>query len=90
MQKTWRKFVYGKDGTPVMWQRPNLALILWFVFSLSAHFIHANPWHRWLSGAGAVSLALWALLELIWGASYFRRTLGGLVLAYTILTRLFG
>jgi hypothetical protein len=90
MQNAWRSFVNGPDGKPVMWQRPNVPIILWFVFGVGAHFIHASAWPTWLSVISALSLLIWALLEIIWGASYFRRTLGGVVLTYTILSRLLG
>ena len=87
MQNLWDKFVDGKDGKPVIAQRPNLPIILWAVFTLLAKFMHTSPWHGLFEVASSVSLAVWAILEIGWGASYFRRTLGALVLAFAIASR---
>jgi hypothetical protein len=90
MQKAWRTFVNGKDGEPVLWQRPNAPIILWAAATIVAKFVHASSWHAVVSGIGTIALAIWAILEIGWGASYFRRVLGVLVLAYTILSRILG
>jgi hypothetical protein len=90
MQNAWRKFINGKDGTPVLWQRPNVPIIFWALFAVVAKFVPASPWHSIFSVGSSLALATWALMEIGWGASYFRKTLGALVLVYTILSRLLG
>jgi hypothetical protein len=90
MQNAWHKFVDGKDGKPVLWQRPNAPIIVWAAAAIIAKFGRASSWHVIISGVGTIALAVWAILEIGWGASHFRRTLGALVLAYTILSRLLG
>ena len=90
MEKAWRTFVNGKDGEPVLWQRPNAPIILWAAAIVIAKFVHASPWHGVATGIGTLALGVWATMEIGWGASYFRRTLGLVVLIYTILSRLFG
>lgn len=74
-----RNFFTDKNGKPVVWQTPNAPLIAWFIFLLLAKALpsHSQVWASYLSTA---SLLIWSVLEVRWGASYFRRTLGALVL----------
>ena len=90
MQKAWRSFINGKDGEPVLWQRPNAPIIVWAAAAIIAKFVHATPWHSVVSIIGTIALAVWAIMEIGWGASYFRRALGAIVLIYTVLSRLLG
>lgn len=83
-----RRFFTDKHGKVVIAQFPNLPLITWFVFTLIAYFVHAGLVHT-ISHIGAgIALAVWSLMEIIWGASPFRRTLGGTVLLLLILSLL--
>jgi hypothetical protein len=89
MRNAWQKFIRDKNGTPVLWQPPNVPIILWAALGITARFVQHAPWHALLSVTSTMSLIVWALLEIGQGASYFRRTLGSLVLVYIVLSRLF-
>jgi hypothetical protein len=79
LQTFWDNFWKDKHGNVVIWQKPNLWLIAWFVFVVIAMFSYGGFSHvfSWLA-TGAI--VIWALLEIVQGATYFRRTLGVLVL----------
>ena len=87
MQKTWRKFVNDKNGKPAMAQRPNVPIILWAVLALLTRLVHVAPWHGIVSVGSTLALTVWAALEIGLGASYFRRTLGALVLVFSVVSR---
>ena len=69
------------DGRLTLWQLPNPALCVWLVavvlgwFDLSA--AHATA----VAGVRHGALLVWALDEVVRGASPFRRLLGAVVLA---------
>jgi hypothetical protein len=80
-----RFFRNGATGKLVVVQFPNLPL--WVSFGATLVRVIANP--RGLAAtvvavAGAVGLVVWASLEIGWGESPFRRTLGATVLGITI------
>jgi len=82
------KFFSDKDGKVVIWQTPNPPLVVWLVFAVLSHLLHAG---RWRSSASAVSkgaLITWAVLEIYSGASPFRRVLGTAVLIFSIASLL--
>jgi hypothetical protein len=73
----------------VIAQKPNIWLILFAVGWIGLH-LHAGGWRHAVFlflyiGAGAV----WALLEIISGDSWFRRVLG-VVVAYVVISTLLG
>lgn len=76
------KFFTDSSGHQTIILFPNPPLILWVVFLLAAKFVHAAPWHTWLSVLSTLSLVVWAVLELVKGTSPFRRVLGGVVLLF--------
>lgn len=82
------KFLKDKHGKVVVWQNPNLALWTWFVAMILTHIL---PYGQLNFAAGLISfgaLFTWAWLEIFEGASYLRRTLGAIVLIWTVLSRL--
>jgi hypothetical protein len=87
MHSALRKFINGQDGRPVLWQRPNLPLTLWAAGTILSKFVLAKPWHSVLTVTASLALTAWAVLEIGWGASYFRKVVGGIVLIYTVVTR---
>jgi hypothetical protein len=74
----------SSDGHLTLWQLPNPALCVWMVtvvlgwFELSAR--HAAV----VNGLRHGALLVWALDEVVRGASPFRRTLGAVILAAQI------
>ncbi len=71
----------SSDGRLTLWQFPNPALCVWMValvlgrFELSAAHVTA------VDGIRRGTLLVWALDEVVRGASPFRRTLGAVILA---------
>lgn len=82
LHKILKTFVKDKHGKVVMWQAPNMPIVAWAVFTLAAR-VAQGPLHTVFSACGTTALIIWATLEIIAGASYFRRTLGLAVLALT-------
>lgn len=87
MKKYIKAFFSDKHGKVVIWQSPNLPIILWFVFMLATHMTHGQL-RTIFAVISSAALLVWALLEVIQGASYFRRVLGLAVLIATIYSRL--
>ena len=87
IKKYVKAFVSDKHGNVVIWQMPNLPLILWFVFMLAAYATHGQI-RTVLAVASTASLLVWAFLEIVQGASYFRRVLGMIVFIATVYSRL--
>lgn len=84
----WKRFFEDKHGKVVVWQNPNLPLLIWIVSTILSKIL---PYGQLNFAAALIafgSLFTWAWLEIFQGASYFRRTLGGVVLIYTIISRL--
>ena len=84
LNKFWRWLVCDKQGNVVLAQRPNAPIIAWFVFMIMAAPAHGRL-HWWLSLVSSGSLLFWAILELGWGDSRFRRLLGLVVLSMTLI-----
>ena len=80
----------SSDGSLTLWQWPNPALCVWLVtlvvgwFPLSA--AHATA----VDGIRHGALVVWALDEVVRGASPFRRILGAVVLAAQLATFVLG
>lgn len=77
-------FFKDKNGHVVILQTPNLPLIVWFVGTLLAKVIGGAVF----SALAFCALLFWALIEIGWGSSYFRRVLGLVVLAVIIVNRI--
>jgi hypothetical protein len=88
LPKFLEAFVKDRHGKVVMWQAPNFPIVAWAVFTLAGR-VAQGPLHTIFSACGAISLLIWACLEIIWGASYFRRALGVVVLAVTVYSSYF-
>jgi hypothetical protein len=76
-------FFKDKSGQVVIWQKPNLAIILWAVFAVTSRLFDSSL-AVWLATA---FLFTWAFMELTQGVNYFRRLLGLVVLAAIIAAR---
>lgn len=81
----WDRFWKNKRGDVVIYQRPNIFLIIWIVFTVASLFVpHGVPENTcWI--ISMVSLTIWAVLEIWSGVNYFRRVLGAIVLLFIIL-----
>ncbi len=75
------RFWLDKQGRLSVWQKPNIFLTAWLVTLLIQIALGAsNSVSNIARIIGTVSIAIWALLEVIKGVSYFRQTLGACVL----------
>lgn len=84
-----RFFRNPDTGRVVVVQVPNVPLILFLV--LRGLELVLSP-HGWVKDAlhwgGTAALAWWSVDEVVRGSSPFRRVLGGLVLAYVVVSAL--
>lgn len=80
-------FFRNKEGDIVVMQTPNAPLIIWFIGLLVAKYTEGNI-QEIASGASFGALLVWASLEIYSGVNYFRRTLGAVVLVFTLYSRL--
>ena len=75
------KWFRGSDGRLTLWQWPNPALWVWLV-TLVLGWLELSAAHAsTVDGMRRGALVVWALDELVRGASPFRRTLGAVILA---------
>jgi hypothetical protein len=84
------KFWKDKYGRTVVWQRPNLLIIVWAITAFFALFLELGTVERIFYYISYTLLMIWALLEIFQGANYFRRLLGISVLLLVIVIVLFG
>ncbi len=87
MQDALNWFIRDKDGKVLVWQNPNLALWLWVGLKLLS-LVVGGWWGQLISLIALGAIIGWSSLELLRGQSYFRRTLGLIVLIFS-LTSLF-
>jgi hypothetical protein len=84
MKKTLKKFVSNKDGKVAIVQSPNLPIIGWFMSLVVAQFLNTGYLKTGLLSLSSAFIFLWAYLEIVQGASYFRRLLGLIVMTIVI------
>ena len=86
-----KSFFTNKNGVTVLAQPPNVPLIVWLVFTCIGFVLPAGVIKDVATLVALGSLFIWAAMEIISGASGFRRVLGAVVLAsvlYTLSIRL--
>ena len=84
-QNLFNKFFKDKRDKIVIFQSPNLPIILWLVFLILSELLRHNKYHNDLAILSLISLIIWALLEILLGVNYFRRILGlGILLVILI------
>ena len=82
------KFFKDSRGNVVLGQKPNAPLLLWLIFIVIS-WIASGAVGSVAGILAQISIATWALLELFFGVSMFRRLLGFLVLSMLVLTLIF-
>ena len=88
-QQTFLEKCYkDNSGRVVLYQTPNLPLIVWIVTTLLGHIFATGELHEALSLIAFGAIFTWAWLELFQGSSYFRRVLGLIVLVAAVANRL--
>lgn len=84
----WDRFWRDKDGKVVVWQNPNLPLIIWFVCTILGYVFSAGKLNEFLEILAFGAIFTWSWLEITSGVNYFRRSLGMVVLIASLLTKL--
>ncbi len=88
-QRTWwDKFWKDKHGKLVIIQPANVPLIGWAAFTLLSKLLAAGSLKTVSEFVAFICLVIWASLEAVRGASYFRRILGVVVLFVSIYGRI--
>lgn len=83
--KLIRYFFADKNGKMVLAQKPNVPLLAWAVLLLLSKLLPPGGWQSWAGYISTASLVIWAVLEVGWGVTPFRRTLGTVVLGIVAL-----
>lgn len=79
-----KSFFSDKNGLTVLTQPPNLPLIVWLVFTCISFVLPAGLIKDTTGLVALSSLFIWAVMEIISGASAFRRVLGVVILLGTL------
>lgn len=78
-----RKFFCDKNGRLVLWQRPNLPIVVWALARLLQWPLSGGA-EQYVQAVGNGAILFWAALEIVDGSTPFRRVLGCAVLAFVI------
>lgn len=75
-----------RTGRWVVWQRPNLPLLVWFATAVPRWVWHPQGTAgRALTVVGTTALVFWAADEVVRGVNPLRRLLGAAVLAAVVV-----
>lgn len=88
MDKIKRRLFQTKDGSYVYGQAPNIPILVWLVATILARISLFASIRETLELLATLSLAVWAILEVLFGVNMFRRILGSTVLFFIIFNRL--
>ena len=80
----------SSDGRLTLWQLPNPALCVWLVTLVLGRFDLSAEHTTAVDGVRHGALLVWALDEVVRGASPFRRLLGAVVLAAQLASLVLG
>ena len=80
----------GPDGELTLWQFPNPALSVWLVALAVGWFDLPEAQATAVDGVRHGALLVWALDEVVRGASPFRRTLGAVILVAQLASLFLG
>jgi hypothetical protein len=78
------------DGRLAVWQLPNPALCVWMAAVVLVRFPLSTTHATTVDGVRRGALLVWALDEVVRGASPFRRLLGAVVLATQLVSLVLG
>lgn len=87
MPHALRRFFSDRHGRIVVAQWPNAPLLAWAGLSVASHASRGG-WSGYFGLFATAALVTWAWLEISQGDSPFRRVLGGVVLAWLVVSRL--
>jgi hypothetical protein len=81
-----KQAITDKHGRIVIWQSPNLLLWLWLILKILTNLVNDSSFKADVSIFSKAVLFTWAYLEITAGDSLFRRTLGMVVITFTVLS----
>jgi hypothetical protein len=84
----WDKIWKDEQGKRVIYQWPNVWIIIWAACYIVAILHSSKTVASVLGHVAAASLVIWALLEIFRGVNYFRRSLGFIVLVLVVVSQL--
>ncbi len=82
------KIFKTKGGKIVIWQFPNIPIIVWGVSLVITKIFNEGTIHTLASTISFGAIFTWAYLEIFQGVNYFRRALGIVVLAVTLFGKI--
>jgi hypothetical protein len=85
---TWHTFWRDKKGNIVIWQAPNLPLWFWVGATIGSKIISDITVKQDFEIIAFLAIVTWSWMEILYGASPFRRALGGFVLVATTIGQL--
>ena len=82
------KIFKTKGGKIVIWQFPNIPIIVWGVSLVITKIFNEGTIHTLASTISFGAIFTWAYLEIFQGVNYFRRALGIVVLVVTLFGKI--
>lgn len=82
---TIASFFKDRNGNVVIWQWPNVPLMSWLIFKILSMVIKTSNIKGACENLSMAFLFTWAYLEITSGKSYFRRTLGAVIMIALII-----
>ncbi|MCA9380526.1 hypothetical protein KC675_05090 [Candidatus Dojkabacteria bacterium] len=86
IKRVYKYFFYDKSGKPVIWQIPNIPLLIWLGFRILSFLKIFPDYNSMFNQIGTGFLFIWAYLELTQGVNNFRKLLGLIVLISLIFS----
>lgn len=81
------KIFTDKQGNQIIFQRPNLPLVVWFITMLLAKVLPDERIGSILHLISFGALFTWCWLEISQGDSMFRKLLGGTIIVLAVVSR---
>jgi hypothetical protein len=81
------KLFRDKNNNVVLFQKPNLPIIVWLVCLTGGKFTNGDL-QTFFELVGFGAIFTWSWLEIFQGVNYFRRILGLIVMLITIFSRI--
>ncbi len=78
--RIWNSFFEDKHGNVVIYQRPNILIIVAFASSSVALMTNKGLIHAFAAWVAIIAWLAWSILEVVFGDSHFRKTIGALSL----------
>ncbi len=83
------QLIKGSEGKIVLWQTPNLPLVIWFISFVLTKLLPYGELNFVAALIAFGSLFTWAWLEITNGVNYFRRLVGLVVMVLIIASKIY-